>query len=291
MSNNDDDDDDDFNSDEEEEMKRIEEEQERELEEEEERDRERKHRGRPRPPHPPRHGPPPHLREKRERERLEREAEEHEWELEKDERDLERAHRGRPGPPHPPGRGPAPRHHEPPIPPHLRGLETMSHFMMFDEGRFEEEEFYRNRRRKNITIRGLKSDLYEDFSYKMQSMNFNIGIVFSKMMSRAYQKFNGEFPTINVKDIFPPKKLLRLHINRLASITISKADLEETQAKLTLDNIKLVKLEEDLTDEILKKYFDSINRCEKVLIPKSIPKLVALSLLNKCGSYEFYSRN
>ena len=108
------------------------------------------------------------------------------------------------------------------------------------------------------------------------------------MMSAAYQKFNGDFPTISAKDILPPKRLLRLHINNIDSINISKDNLEQAQAKLTFDNIKLVKLEEDLTDELLKKYINSINRCDKVFIPKSIPKLVALSLLNKCGSYEFY---
>lgn len=273
MSNNDDED---FNSDDEEEINRIEEEQEREMEERERELEEQEQ------------------EMEREQRRIERETEERKHELEENEREREREHRRRSKQRQHTGHGPIPPiPPTPPIPsfdsfPHLRGLERMAHFMKFDEGRFEEEEFYRNRRRKNITIRGLKSDFYDDFSNKIQSLNFNIGIVFSKMMSAAFQKFNGEFPTINAKDILPPKKLLRLHINRMASINISKDDLEKAQAELTLDNIKIVKLEEDLTDEILKRYIDSINRCEKVLIPKSIPKLVALSLLNKCGSYEFY---
>lgn len=70
-------------------------------------------------------------------------------------------------------------------------------------------------------------------------------------MNNVYQKFNGEFLTISAKNILPLERFHRLHIDDIASITVSREDLELTEAKLTPNNIKLVKLEKYLTGELL----------------------------------------
>lgn len=224
---------------------------------------------------------------------FEREMRHREHEMEDYEREIEREQRradkrgmnhkeflSHPIPPIPP---------IPPVPP-VPPIPSMRHFQhSYDYSELKaEEEFYRNRRRKNITIRGLKSSLYEDFSTKIQSHNMNLGIAISKLMNSAISKFNGEFPVLSANDIKPPKRLLRLDIYNMDSITIEKNDLLEAQAKITLSDIKFVKIESDVSDEIFRKYIHSINHCTKVLIPKSIPKLISLSMLNKCPDYEFY---
>lgn len=219
-----------------------------------------------------------HQREiERQQEEREREIEERSREFERENRRHERGHRhGRhPPPPIPP---------VPPIPP----MPPMAPGSYFDDERYEEEHFFRSRKRKNITIRAMKTELYDSFSNKIQSQGLNLGIVISKMLLSVTQKFNGDFPTISAEDILPPKKLMRLHIERKDSITLSKQDLEEAEARLTLRKIEKLTIANDVSDELLKKHIDSIEHCELVLIPKTIPKLVALSLLRKCKVYEFY---
>ena len=164
----------------------------------------------------------------------------------------------------------------------------MRHGRHFRDTRQEDEEFFRQRRRKNITIRGLKADLYENFSNKVQSFNLNLGIVFSKMIMAAIAKFNGEFPTLSARDIKPPTKLLHLDISHKEIIKLSRKDLEESQVRVSLHKIKQVRVEEDVTDDVLKKHIIAITDCELVQIPKSIPKLISLSLLKKCTNTEFY---
>ena len=154
-------------------------------------------------------------------------------------------------------------------------------------GHDREEEYFRSRQRKNITIRGIKPELYDEFSNKVQSMNFNLGIVISKMLEAAVSKFNGEFPTLSAKDIAPPKRLIHLQINGKEIIHITKSDLELSEGRIELNRIKKVIIDNNVTDELLKRHIESINDCELVRFPKTIPKLVALSLLNHC-KYEFY---
>ena len=108
------------------------------------------------------------------------------------------------------------------------------------------------------------------------------------MQVAAVSKINGEFPTLTARDIAPPKRLLRLQINRKDSVIISKLDLERSAARIQLNKINKVLIQEDVTDEMLKNHIESINGAELVQIPHSIPKLVALSLLNHCQKYEFY---
>lgn len=219
-----------------------------------------------------------HQREiERQQEEREREFEERSREFERENRRHERGHRhGRhPLPPIPP---------IPPVPP----IPPMPPGSYFDDERYEDEQFFRSRKRKNITIRGMKTELYDSFSSKIQSQGLNLGIVISKMLLSATQKFNGDFPTITAEDILPPKKLMKLHIERKDSITFSKHDLEESEARLILRKIGKLTIADDVTDDLLKKHIDSIEHCELVLIPNTIPKLVALSLLRKCKAYEFY---
>ena len=161
------------------------------------------------------------------------------------------------------------------------------HFRHHDEERSREEEYFRSRRRKNITIRGIKPELYDDFSNKIQSWNLNLGIVISKMLAAAISRFNGEFPTLSAKDIAPAKRLLRLQISRKDSITLTKSDLEQSEGRIELNRIKIVVIDHNVTDDLLKRHIESINECELVRIPQTIPKLVALSFLNHCH-YEFY---
>ena len=227
-----------------------------------------------------------------EREETEREYEEevrqheekvrqHEAEVRESEREWRRAGRGQKFPPLPP---------IPPIPPipPLPPMRHMKHGKHSHGVSHEEEEYFRQRSRKNITIRGLKSDLYENFSNKIQSWNLNLGIVISKMLMVAVGKFNGEFPTLTARDIKPPTRLLHLDISHRNALTISRSDLEQSQVRVSLHKIKTVKIEQDVTDELLKKFISSISECEMVQIPKKIPKLISLSLLNKCQNYEFY---
>lgn len=219
-----------------------------------------------------------HQREiERQQEEREREFEERSRQFEREQRRHERGHsHGRhPLPPIPP---------IPPVPP----VPPMPPGLFFDDELYEEEHFFRSRKRKNVTIRGMKSELYDSFSTKIQSQGLNLGIVISKMLLSVTEKFNGEFPTISAEEILPPKRLMRLHIERKDSITVSKNDLEEAEARLTLRKIGKISFAQDVTDDLLKKHIDSIDNCELVLIPKTIPKLVALSLLSKCKAYEFY---
>ena len=175
----------------------------------------------------------------------------------------------------------------PPLPP-MPSMRHMKHVKHYHNVNREEEEYFRHRKRKNITIRGLKSDVYESFSNKVQSLNLNLGIVISKMLIAALAKFNGEFPTLSARDIKPPTRLLNLDISHRDVITISRSDLEQSQVRVSLHKIKKVTIEQDVTDELLKKYVSSISECEMVHIPKNLPKLISLSLLNKCQNYEFY---
>ena len=216
----------------------------------------------------------------RQQEEMDRQQEEMDREFEREQRRLEREHRhGRhPLPPIPP---------VPPVPP-IPPVPPLALGSFFEDESLEEEHFFRSRKRKNITVRGMRTDLYDKFSFNIQGFGLNLGIVVSKMLLSANNRFNGDFPDLSAKDILPPKRLMRLVIEHIESIKISKLDLEEAESKIKLRKINRVTILNDVTDEMLKRYIESIEHCDLVLIPKSIPKLVGLSLLSKCKAYEFY---
>ena len=47
---------------------------------------------------------------------------------------------------------------------------------------------------KNVTIRGIETEIYDEFSHSMKILGMNIGDAITKMMHDVLEDFDDEFP-------------------------------------------------------------------------------------------------
>ena len=141
---------------------------------------------------------------------------------------------------------------------------------------------------KNVTIRGIDSDVYEEFSTNIKSLNRNIGEAVTQMMQDIIQDFDGTFPTLSSR-----KSLTKLHektarISHHDHLSISKSDLEEAGMSFAFRHIDKLIFEPDVDLDTFNQYVRDIRHCSRVKIPNFLPKLLLLSRIQFCDKVEVY---
>lgn len=146
----------------------------------------------------------------------------------------------------------------------------------------------RGRGHKSVTIRGVNSEIYEQFAKKMKISEMNIGDALSKMMTDVMADFDEVFPDLSSESLRDQIPLKRISINHHDELSISRKDLEDSNARISFNNIDLLTFEKDVSRDDFIKFVRSINHCDEVKLPSVLPKLIALSLMNSCENVEMY---
>lgn len=164
---------------------------------------------------------------------------------------------------------------------------------MSDEKKMLNDDEKDIRKLKNITIRGIDSSIYDDFSHSMKMLNMNIGDAVTKMMRDVMEDLDETFINMDISSKLSSKKLFgrleRAKISHHRYLEISGEDLIDANAQLSFNHIDELKILPDVTREVFTKYIRSINHCKKVMIPNILPKLLLLSKINFCDQIEVYS--
>ncbi|PWI48174.1 hypothetical protein CEE45_08395 [Candidatus Heimdallarchaeota archaeon B3_Heim] len=141
---------------------------------------------------------------------------------------------------------------------------------------------------KNVTIRGIDSEIYDEFSSSIKSLKMNIGEAITQMMQDVLKDFDDTFPNLSAKGSLGKLKKDRLSISALDKIRISRRDLEEAGAEIRFTHVGKLIFEPDVDLATFNKYVRGITHCEYVRIPAFLPKLILLSKTQYCGRVETY---
>lgn len=141
---------------------------------------------------------------------------------------------------------------------------------------------------KNITIRGVDLQIYDEFTSKLKEYNMNIGDAFNKMIDDVLKDFDEVFNDSSTYDFFEyQRRLPRLSIDGHQDLSISGQDLLDTKSRVSFRNIESLKFDSTVTKEIFLKHVKEISRCLNVYFKKEFPKLIALAYCIDCDNVVF----
>ena len=141
---------------------------------------------------------------------------------------------------------------------------------------------------KNVTIRGIDSDVYEEFATNIKSLNRNIGEAVTQMMKDILQDFDGTFPTLSSRRSLGKLQNKMARISHHDHLSISKRDLEEAGMVFSFRHIEKLTFEPDVDLETFNKHVRDIRHCSRVRIPDFLPKLLLLSRIQYCDDVNVY---
>ncbi|MFX0086212.1 MAG: hypothetical protein ACFFAU_11070 [Candidatus Hodarchaeota archaeon] len=144
---------------------------------------------------------------------------------------------------------------------------------------------------KNVTIRGIDADTYEEFSHKIRNLQMNLGDAITRMMQDITKDLNDsidELPGLSARTTFKHFRLARARITHHDHLSVGKKDLEEAGVRFSFSHIGELTILPDVTREDFRKYIRSISHCDRVRIPAVLPKLLMYSKINFCDKIEVY---
>ena len=159
---------------------------------------------------------------------------------------------------------------------------------MSEYGEWSNQENDEMKKIKNVTIRGIDTEIYDEFSSSIKSLKMNIGEAITQMMQDILKDFGDTFPNLSAKGSLGKLKKDRLSISALDELSISKRDLEEAGAEIRFTHVGKLIFEPDVDLATFNKYVRGISHCDYVRIPAFLPKLVLLSKTQYCGRVEAY---
>jgi hypothetical protein len=116
----------------------------------------------------------------------------------------------------------------------------------------------------DVTIRGIDDDVYAKFTAEAKKRNLSIG----------------EMTTIVMRALVEDLGTTNYRIGNLASLVITRKDLESLKGPVMLHSIKKLEFSDDVDWELFDRSVMSIKSCATVLIPPSITRFQALT---KCS--------
>ncbi|MFX0170285.1 MAG: hypothetical protein ACFE9L_00030 [Candidatus Hodarchaeota archaeon] len=146
---------------------------------------------------------------------------------------------------------------------------------------------------KNVTIRGIDSEIYDEFSHSMKMLNMTIGDAVTKMMRDIIDDLDESFSDLRIPSKLSSKKLFgrleKAAINHHRRLIITGKDLREANAALSFSHINELIIASDVTRELFYQYIRHISHCRTVRVPDILPKLLLLSRIKFCRNVEIYS--
>ncbi|MFX0052641.1 MAG: hypothetical protein ACFFAJ_03250 [Candidatus Hodarchaeota archaeon] len=163
--------------------------------------------------------------------------------------------------------------------------------MSKEEEMNDEEEG--SRKLKNVTIRGINSEIYDEFSHSMKMLNMTIGDAVTKMMRDIIDDLDESFSDLRIPSRLSSKKLFgrleRAAVKHHKKIIITGKDLVEANSALSFSHIGELIISSDVTRELFNKHIRHISHCRRVRVPDILPKLLLLSRIKFCRNVEIYS--
>jgi hypothetical protein len=144
---------------------------------------------------------------------------------------------------------------------------------------------------KNVTIRGIDSEVYDQFSYKIKNLRMNLGDAITKMMNDILVDLNDSLdhlPALRARTTFDRFKLKRIRINHFDQLKVGRADLEESDKMVEFSHIDRLTFLPDVTREVFSKYVQGVSHCGTVRVPSIFPKLIMYSKLQFCDRIDVY---
>jgi hypothetical protein len=116
----------------------------------------------------------------------------------------------------------------------------------------------------DVTIRGIDDDVYAKFTAEAKKRELSIG----------------ELTTIVMRALVEELGTTNYRISDLASLVITKKDLESLKGQVMLHRIKKLEFADDVDWDLFDRTVMSIKSSSIVLIPKSITRF---QVLTKCS--------
>ena len=116
----------------------------------------------------------------------------------------------------------------------------------------------------DVTIRGIDDDVYATFTAEAKKRNLSIG----------------QLTTIVMRALVDDVGTTNYRIGNLASLHVSRKDLESLKGPVLFHNIKALEFADDIDWEMFDKRVMSIKNCAKVLIPQTLTRF---QVLTKCA--------
>jgi hypothetical protein len=116
----------------------------------------------------------------------------------------------------------------------------------------------------DVTIRGIEDDVYAKFTAEAKKRELSIG----------------ELTTIVMRALVEELGTTNYRISDLASLVITRKDLESLKGQVMLHRIKKLEFADDVDWELFDRTVMSIKSSSVVLIPKSITRF---QVLTKCN--------
>lgn len=141
---------------------------------------------------------------------------------------------------------------------------------------------------KNVTIRGIEAEIYNEFSQQMKILGMTMGDAISKMMSDVLKDFDETFPDLSAKSLRTRARLPKAVISHHDELTVGAKDLIEANARVTFSHMGLLEIGPDVTRELFLRHVGRITHSDTVRIPAILPKLVVYSRVQFCDQIEIY---
>ena len=88
---------------------------------------------------------------------------------------------------------------------------------------------------KNITIRGVDLEAYNEFSNKLKDFNMNVGDAFNRIIGDVMNDFDEVFPDLSADSLRSELKKKSINIAGHGTLSISRKDLEEADKRINSD--------------------------------------------------------
>ncbi|MFW9778361.1 MAG: hypothetical protein ACFFE8_05855 [Candidatus Heimdallarchaeota archaeon] len=144
---------------------------------------------------------------------------------------------------------------------------------------------------KNVTIRGVDSDVYETFSNKIKMLDMTIGDAITKMMRDIVVNLDETFTDPDLKSPLSSRTLIGLEkvaVSHHKKLEINAKDLVDANSQISFAHIGSLKIGPDVTKNLFMRYIRNISHCKEVQLPGILPKLLLLSKISFCGNIEMY---
>ncbi|MHA1205100.1 MAG: hypothetical protein ACTSRR_10910 [Candidatus Heimdallarchaeaceae archaeon] len=144
---------------------------------------------------------------------------------------------------------------------------------------------------KDVTIRNVDSELYDQFSTYAKKEGLTTGQLFNILFAGFIDQNISPFRSAR-KRFHPIKRHERPEvISDIEELTITRKDLEVLKGKKTFFFIRINNLvfSEDVDGKLLSETIHAIRKCKNVKFKGDVPKLVELGLVIKKGSYIYPS--
>ena len=146
----------------------------------------------------------------------------------------------------------------------------------------------------NLLIKEIDELLYNDFYNLSKKLNYNPGEIITSLMEDFVLKFDGAFPDFSADSLKKlMKKQTRITITHQEKLTITNEDLldlSDASVVINFNNIDTLEfINVDL--DIFKEFVYSINHCNLVRVPDTIPKLLLYTKCYDCSYFEFLEQD